>query len=257
MDLPKLLLCARLCKVASKLPGELASIPGEIGTVTPLYYDGTLFSNESIHAYMWICEYRVYLVFHGARHLVNKLTPMDSKHRYPFDSSKPLPHVHRGYQQQFSAIEHHIFSDLQKQESTKGILEINVCGHGFGGALATLAAAHFARFYANLNRALSVNCYTFGSPRVGNTAFASWFKKYVDESFRIAMPGDVIIRTPAFGYIHVGKKVILDKDTIQVCSRKDTVMPFRLITSSTKAPISPSHSVDTYITALLLNINHR
>jgi predicted lipase len=48
-----------------------------------------------------------------------------------------------------------------------------VTGHSLGAAIATLTAAHLLADF-NVNPA-SVSLYTFGSPRVGDRAFADWF----------------------------------------------------------------------------------
>ncbi len=71
-------------------------------------------------------------------------------------------------------------------------------GHSFGGALATLAAAHIQP------RKLA-NCFlvTFGSPRVGNKAFTKLFKEVT--VYRFVNGNDVVTRLPHFK-VHVGNR---------------------------------------------------
>ncbi len=45
-------------------------------------------------------------------------------------------------------------------------------GHSLGGALAQLAAHDIARAAEGCGKTVRVGCYTYGSPRVGNHAFA-------------------------------------------------------------------------------------
>jgi len=51
---------------------------------------------------------------------------------------------------------------------------------------------------------------TFGSPRVGNRAFAAAFQRHVPFSFRWAAVGDIGTKLPFWGYEHVPVKVMLD-----------------------------------------------
>lgn len=241
----EIILFAKLCKIASKLPGETACIPREVGDEPPIYYDGTKYSSQhNIHAYMWICDMKIYLAFHSSRDLRSDLVPISLRRGQ--QSIKQDVHVHMGYQEQFLSLEHHLFRDLQKQEQTKGFLDLNIMGHGFGGAVATLAAFHFSKVYSKINRSIRVNCYTFGAPRVGNKKFTDDFKINVNESMRFEIPGDLLPKTPTIGYLHVGKKILLKKDQIAKKTR-DSILPVRLISMTRMPPIQPSHSIDDYI----------
>lgn len=77
-------------------------------------------------------------------------------------------------------------------------------GHSLGGAIATLAAARFGhgRF-----RGL----YTYGSPRVGDGAFAAAFER--EPCFRVVHHDDLVARIPPpVRYKHLGRFVYLDRD---------------------------------------------
>ncbi len=50
-----------------------------------------------------------------------------------------------------------------------------LAGHSLGGALAQLAAHDIAREAQSCGKTVRVGCYTYGSPRVGNHAFAREF----------------------------------------------------------------------------------
>lgn len=77
-------------------------------------------------------------------------------------------------------------------------------GHSLGGALATLAAS--LRPEAEL--------ITFGSPRVGDAAFADTMARRTAESRRYVDNRDVVCRLPSarLGYRHVGTPFLIDAD---------------------------------------------
>lgn len=74
-----------------------------------------------------------------------------------------------------------------------------VTGHSLGGAVATIAAASL--------RAAGLPCdlYTYGSPRVGNAAFAQFVTDQAGAEFRVTHTDDPVPRLPPilFGYRHV------------------------------------------------------
>ena len=58
-------------------------------------------------------------------------------------------------------------------------------GHSLGGALATLAAHSFATRALELGAQPAVTCYTFGSPRAGNPAFAREYTQLVPDTWHV------------------------------------------------------------------------
>lgn len=56
-------------------------------------------------------------------------------------------------------------------------LRLLCAGHSLGGALAQLAAHDIARTVQQCGKIVRVGCYTYGSPRVGNHAFAREFNQ--------------------------------------------------------------------------------
>lgn len=82
-------------------------------------------------------------------------------------------------------------------------------GHSLGAAVATLAAVDLAA--RPMAPTGGVSLYTFGSPRVGNAAFASWANELLGEnSTRMTRQQDVVPSLgPEFsGYRHLSREVI-------------------------------------------------
>lgn len=67
--------------------------------------------------------------------------------------------------------------------------------HSLGGALATLCAMEIV----NSRRVprLQLRMYNYGSPRVGNSAFAAKYNELVTDSFRLVNESDVVPSIPA------------------------------------------------------------
>jgi hypothetical protein len=74
-----------------------------------------------------------------------------------------------------------------------------VTGHGLGGAFAILAATDIKSLYQSTDAV-----YTFGQPRVGNDAFASYYAKYLPDTYRVINNADIVPHLPATnaGYQH-------------------------------------------------------
>jgi triacylglycerol lipase len=86
---------------------------------------------------------------------------------------------------------------------------ILVTGHSLGAALATIAAARLRQD----NRAVH-GLYTYGSPRVGDRAFAQQFdRQFEQRAFRFVNHYDLVTRLPprSLGYQHVGTSLYYDE----------------------------------------------
>lgn len=92
------------------------------------------------------------------------------------------------------------------QQIEESVLQLNglplyITGHSLGAALATVATQtleHNPRI-----RDLIAACYTFGSPRVGNSEYDIEFKSPI---YRVVNTTDIVTIIPllAMGYIHIG-----------------------------------------------------
>jgi endonuclease G len=116
--------------------------------------------------------------------------------------SRPYGKVHGGFLEAFRRVDQDIRVALPA-----GIVSgrrVWLTGHSLGGALATVAAAE-------LKDALPVTgIYTFGQPRLGDSAIRNFFKlNYPDRFMRFVNDDDVVPRVPP-GYQHVGRLIHFD-----------------------------------------------
>uniref|UniRef100_A0A0D9X2P7 Fungal lipase-type domain-containing protein n=2 Tax=Leersia perrieri TaxID=77586 RepID=A0A0D9X2P7_9ORYZ len=138
----------------------------------------------------------------------------------------PNAKVHSGF---FSSYNNTILrlaitSAVHKARKSYGDLNVIVTGHSMGGAMASFCALDLA---INLGSD-SVQLMTFGQPRVGNTAFSSYFAKYVPNTIRITHGHDIVPHLPPYfsflphlTYHHFPREVwVNDSDgniTEQIC----------------------------------------
>ena len=92
-------------------------------------------------------------------------------------------------------------------------MEVIITGHSLGGAIATLAAAEMELVNASSRYNVS-RVYTFGSPRVGNAKFATWYNNNtMSESYRVVHNKDIVPHLPFIdqGYHHTRYEVFYDE----------------------------------------------
>ncbi len=87
---------------------------------------------------------------------------------------------------------------------------VMLTGHSLGGALATICALD-----VRLSLALSdedILMVSFGAPRCGNADFQVVYDKLVPLTWRVCLNRDVVTGLPKFGYVHLGRCVLLTTD---------------------------------------------
>ena len=93
--------------------------------------------------------------------------------------------IHSGFTEAFGFVEQQILNDLNEFNAKEKPLFLT--GHSLGGALATIAAKRLQPHY-NI-----AACYTFGSPRLGNT---KWFNGVKTPVYRIVNASDCVTMLP-------------------------------------------------------------
>jgi triacylglycerol lipase len=119
----------------------------------------------------------------------------------------PMGHLHNGFWTAFKTVEPTILQDLSTDSDIRG-KPLWVTGHSLGAALATIMAASCV--LAGLSVA---GHYNFGSPRVGDSSFTSFYnERCAPVTFRFVNNNDIVTRVPprSLSYDHIDFKRYLD-----------------------------------------------
>ncbi len=128
--------------------------------------------------------------------------------------------AHAGFVEAFETVEPLLLEKLG--EITERGDRVWVTGHSLGGGLATLMTARLLRARDEGASFDVAGLYTFGSPRVGNKAFAAAFRAAADKHgahvVRVRNGDDVVTSVPGLmlEYEHVGTLAYLTEDEITV-----------------------------------------
>jgi predicted lipase len=127
--------------------------------------------------------------------------------------------VHKGFYNGYSEVSATVKAQVQFVLSKYRTAAIYVTGHSLGGALATLAALDIKGTFGRLDV-----FYSYGEPRVGNAAFASYFANQVPV-FRVIHYADIVPHVPPLNmaYTHGGNQIWYTEDMqkYQVCAAED------------------------------------
>ncbi|MGB1799632.1 MAG: lipase family protein [Gammaproteobacteria bacterium] len=115
--------------------------------------------------------------------------------------------VHSGFKKAYLSIREDLFSELKNNS-----LPLFITGHSLGAALAALATSEL---YENKH---FDSCYTFGSPRIGNSEFVNSVRS--KSIYRIVNNSDIVTTIPidfkTINYRHIGLSYLIDdKNTLK------------------------------------------
>ncbi|CAG8905476.1 unnamed protein product [Penicillium egyptiacum] len=184
---------------------DLCNIPATITTVEKIY-------NAQTDINGWVLRddsrQEIIIVFRGTAGDTN--LQLDTNYTLaPFDT---LPKcvdcaVHGGYYIGWTSVQDQVESLVQQQAGQYPEYALTVTGHSLGASMAAITASQLSATYDH------VNLYTFGEPRTGNLAYASYvnehFKARSPETtrfFRVTHANDGIPNLPPAeqGYVHSG-----------------------------------------------------
>lgn len=116
---------------------------------------------------------------------------------YPYGEKKDSKvRVHFGFISAYKSVREAIHNEVKKTPHSR----IICTGHSLGGALATLCALDIQYNFPDKE----VSCYTYGSPKVGNSRFVESFNRRVPNTFRFVNSADSVPKLPPGRYEHVG-----------------------------------------------------
>ncbi|CAH1415038.1 unnamed protein product [Lactuca virosa] len=111
--------------------------------------------------------------------------------------------VHHGFFNAYNntIVRSGILDGVSRAKEMYGDLKIMVTGHSMGGAMAAFCGLDLALIYGGNN----VEVMTFGQPRIGNAAFASYYSEVVPNTFRVTHEHDLVPHLPPY-YQHLPHK---------------------------------------------------
>ncbi|KAJ7764326.1 alpha/beta-hydrolase [Mycena metata] len=135
----------------------------------------------------------------------------------------PNVNVHRGFLGAYNDVALEILSTVKAQLAQFPHYRLLLTGHSLGGAIAALAAVSLK----NASPHAVISLYTFGQPRAGNPAFATYVEDMIDASniFRTIHTVDGIPRMVLrdWGYEHFSTEYWQFKDPLPYTGEASTV----------------------------------
>ncbi|EPS74592.1 hypothetical protein M569_00162, partial [Genlisea aurea] len=107
--------------------------------------------------------------------------------------------VHHGFYSAYynTTVRPGVLEGVQKAKEFYGSANILVTGHSMGGAMAAFCGLDL---YLNLGEP-NVQVTTFGQPRIGNAAFASYYAKVLPETIRVTHGHDIVPHLPPYYHL--------------------------------------------------------
>ncbi|KAL8201272.1 hypothetical protein R6Q57_012611 [Mikania cordata] len=104
--------------------------------------------------------------------------------------------VHHGFFNAYNktVVRSGVLDGVSRAKEIYGDLKIMVTGHSMGGAMAAFCGLDLALIYGSKN----IQVMTFGQPRIGNAAFASYYCEVVPNTFRVTHEHDLVPHLPPY-----------------------------------------------------------
>eukprot|EP00756_Hemistasia_phaeocysticola_P007467 Hpha_TRINITY_DN14271_c0_g1::TRINITY_DN14271_c0_g1_i2::g.22509::m.22509 len=163
------------------------------------------------------------------------------------------PLLHRGFMEAYDGVAQLVCDAIDCWSARLQPHSLYITGHSLGAACAVLCAYHQAqRLGAGGPR---VSLYTFGSPLVGNRAFAQEVNRVVPRHFRVVNDRDFVthFKFANFGLKHSGRKVLIAASR----GNQGFIAPDPAWYEHTCRPAAPcfgagAHGVEQYANALAM-----
>lgn len=119
--------------------------------------------------------------------------------------------MHKGFQDAYNAISRPITTAIKSQLSSNSGYSLTVTGHSLGGGIAAIATSSL------ISQGVAVaKTYTFGEPRNGNAAWATYITSQIPDAnyYRVTNYNDGVPQIPptVMGYVHHGTEYFESKN---------------------------------------------
>ncbi|KAH7911717.1 Alpha/Beta hydrolase protein [Hygrophoropsis aurantiaca] len=205
--------CGEACEA---VPGVEISLTGGDGDSIQYYYVG-----------YWPSENSVVVAHQGTdpTQFLSDLTdadiPMENLNATLFPGVDSSVEVHSGFANEHAQTASIILAEVKSLIAQYGATMVTLVGHSLGGALAELDCLFMA---LNLPADIAIQGRTYGTPRVGNPAWATLFDATISDFMRINNEKDIIPIVPGrfLGFSHVyGEVHIVAQDDLVECPGDD------------------------------------
>lgn len=219
MDYSKAITCAILCREVYQDFSQPSLRFSEFPQIRPEWFN---IAKTDTQAAIVATDALTYIVFRGSETDMDWDTNFDFKQEvvefkreviqegivqnreqvYPYEGeSTSGAKMHRGFVTAYFSVR----DRLHEYVSRYPVAKVIATGHSLGGALATLCAVDLQY---NFSPKITIESYTFGAPRVGNSGFAESFNRRVPNSYRIVNGMDIVpaLPRPWQGYRHVDQE---------------------------------------------------
>jgi len=113
--------------------------------------------------------------------------------------------IHSGFMNHYKSLENSLIKNIVELNKDYPSASVIVTGHSLGGAIATLARL---KLEIILPSDVNITLITFGSPKVGNAAFADCMNHLRSLSYRFVRIGDFVTNLPPFPrFVHSGIEI--------------------------------------------------
>jgi predicted lipase len=217
-----------------------------------LIYTSIFIENKDTDAQCYIVysDVTIYIIFRGTSSFKDACIDLSINQINFFEKDI---YIHKGFYKQFISISDQINTHITNLLYLFPTLnKICFTGHSLGGGLATIASCYFKQLFNNfyILKDLEIECFTFGSPRVGNKKFTIFFNKLIKTSYRIVHDSDPIQYFPMTPYFYthitdslciINKNEIIIKKKIKNCRCINSFKKFNYFN------IIKPHRLETYI----------
>ncbi|KAF8264764.1 Alpha/Beta hydrolase protein [Lactarius quietus] len=198
------------------LPGFELTLTGGDGDGTQFFFVG-----------FWPAQSAVVVAHQGTNplHLLSVLTDMDFEFMKPDTALFPnIPsdiRIHSGFALEHRKTAGQILAEVKSLMVEYSSTDVILVGHSLGGALAQLDTLFMK---LNLPEGTTVRGVTFGTPRVGNPAWATYFDSQIANFTRINNKRDVVPTVPGrrLGFQHPREEIHIQEDgSVVACPGDD------------------------------------
>lgn len=196
-------------------------------------------------------NHSLFVSFRGTSNVENWLENVDGFKTSPYEDDSDAA-VMEGMSDWYHDLKGGVVEALAKAKDTHfpttALAPLYATGHSAGGACATLFGVDVWR--GNVSGYALTDAFSFGSPRLGNAAFAAYFEKVRDaagaRSYRVTHAEDVIPHLPQrlLNFLHVPGELWQANDTVALVACSDSASAEDPNCSDACAPLGCTSKAD-------------